>query len=140
MEDTGKKSYRICQISWCLLLPVIMLWLEVRRMGFQTDMLLKLYPPCIFRRVTGMYCPGCGGTRAVVELLKGNILRSLWYHPVVVYTAGLYGWYLISNTIEWISGKDSVSEADITDGMEQRRLFLLSPISFFVIFYYCFFI
>lgn len=105
MEDTGKKSYRICQISWCLLLPVIMLWLEVRRMGFQTDMLLKLYPPCIFRRVTGMYCPGCGGTRAVVELLKGNILRSLWYHPVVVYTAGLYGWYLISNTIEWISGK-----------------------------------
>ena len=29
--------------------------------------------PCIFHKLTGLYCPGCGGTRAVYWLLKGNV-------------------------------------------------------------------
>ncbi len=39
---------------------------------------------CPFRRCTGGYCPGCGGTRAVRHLLGGN-LRAAWTdHPWVV--------------------------------------------------------
>ena len=33
--------------------------------------------PCIFHKLTGLYCPGCGGTRAVYWLLKGNVAYSL---------------------------------------------------------------
>lgn len=43
--------------------------------------------PCLFYEVTGLYCPGCGGTRAVKALLRGDVAVSFHYHPVVVYTA-----------------------------------------------------
>ena len=47
--------------------------------------LLYKKPPCIFRTVTGFYCPGCGGTRSLLALLRGDVIHSLWYHPFVLY-------------------------------------------------------
>lgn len=41
--------------------------------------------PCLFHFITGLYCPGCGGTRAVRALLHGEILKSFCYHPFVLY-------------------------------------------------------
>ncbi len=41
--------------------------------------------PCLFRLLTGYYCPGCGGTRAVWHLLHGRILTSIRCHPLVFY-------------------------------------------------------
>jgi hypothetical protein len=35
------------------------------------------YPPCQFHTLTGLYCPGCGGTRAVYQLLHGRVLLAL---------------------------------------------------------------
>ena len=53
--------------------------------------LLKTYIslgfPCMFHLLTGLYCPGCGGTRAVWFLLHGKIGTSIRYHPLVFYTA-----------------------------------------------------
>ena len=43
--------------------------------------------PCPFKFLTGLYCPGCGGTRAVWLLLTGHILLSIQYHPLVFYMA-----------------------------------------------------
>lgn len=40
---------------------------------------------CRFRALTGYYCPGCGGTRAVDALIRGQIIASLRYHPAVLY-------------------------------------------------------
>ena len=34
-------------------------------------------PKCLFHELTHLYCPGCGGTRALYHLLHGHILRSL---------------------------------------------------------------
>lgn len=63
----------------------------------------KVLLPCLFHTVTSLYCPGCGGTRAVEALLQGRILESLHYHPVVLYGAVLYSWYMISNTLQYVS-------------------------------------
>lgn len=47
----------------------------------------------------GVYCPGCGGTRAVIALAHGQLFRSLYYHPAVPVMAVLGAVYLISQTI-----------------------------------------
>lgn len=59
--------------------------------------------PCAVYTLTGFYCPGCGGTRAVLSLLHGHFLESFCYHPVVMYTVVIFLWYLITNTIEFVS-------------------------------------
>lgn len=41
--------------------------------------------PCLFHFITGLYCPGCGGTRAIRALFHGEILKSFCYHPFVLY-------------------------------------------------------
>ena len=60
--------------------------------------------PCLFHMMTGAYCPGCGGTRAVKSLLKGEILLSVIYHPLVLYSviAGplLLLWYVYCRTTD----------------------------------------
>ena len=51
---------------------------------------LEPYNYCVFKRVTGIYCPGCGGTRALKALLSGDIAASIFYHPAVLYFTVFY--------------------------------------------------
>ena len=39
---------------------------------------------CFVRRKFHIYCPGCGGTRAVIALLKFDFRQSLYYNPIVI--------------------------------------------------------
>lgn len=57
--------------------------------------LLQPMPPCLLHKFTGLYCPGCGGTRAFLALIRGHVLMSLYYHPLVVYTALCLAWGLL---------------------------------------------
>lgn len=36
--------------------------------------------PCIYNKITGLYCPGCGITRAVISLMKFDIKSALGYN------------------------------------------------------------
>ena len=42
------------------------------------------FPECTFHKFTGMYCPGCGDTRAVIALVHGDILLSMRQNVLVV--------------------------------------------------------
>ena len=46
---------------------------------------INILTECLFRHLTGLYCPGCGGTRAFIYLIHGNIPESILYHPLVIY-------------------------------------------------------
>lgn len=37
----------------------------------------SFYPVCQFHLMTGLYCPGCGATRASYQLLHGNLFSAL---------------------------------------------------------------
>lgn len=73
---------------------------------------------CIFWRMTGFYCPGCGGTRAVLALMQGRVLRSLAYHPFVPYSFLTGGWFMVSQTIQRLSG------GRLPIGMKYRDIYL----------------
>lgn len=51
-----------------------------------------------------LYCPGCGGTRALIALFHGRFLRALWYHPA--FALGVVWWivYMVSQTIWRLRG------------------------------------
>ncbi len=93
-----KLEKNIYVAGWILFLVGIIL-LTIKRI-FPADFAL---PPCVFHKWTGYYCPGCGGTRAVKALLRGDVIGSFFYHPVVLYGAVLYGWYMLSHTVEYLS-------------------------------------
>ena len=80
-----------------LLLGVAVVMIPVMR-HYLLPMLEKLSSGCVLYRLLGVYCPGCGGTRAVDALIHGHIITSLWYHPLVIYCVVLYLGYMISWT------------------------------------------
>ncbi len=41
-------------------------------------------PPCTFHSLTGLYCPGCGGTRSAKGLLRGDFVQAFGMNPLVV--------------------------------------------------------
>lgn len=83
--------------------------------------------PCLFHFLTGAYCPGCGGTRAVRALVQGEILLSLYYHPLVLYGAVLYFWFMVSNTAEYLSrGKWKI-------GMRYRRWYVVGGVGLLIL-------
>ena len=47
---------------------------------------------CHFLRATGLYCPGCGGTRALYALLTGHPLTALRANPGLVSAVALALW------------------------------------------------
>lgn len=69
----------------------------------------SFYPRCPFFALTHHYCPGCGATRAVAELLHGNLAAALHFNAAVTlllplalcYLAGVYWTALRENRIQW---------------------------------------
>lgn len=55
-------------------------WLEPDPRGFGTHTQLGL-PPCSFRVMTGMPCPGCGMTTAMSWAARGRMIRSAQANP-----------------------------------------------------------
>lgn len=53
-------------------LGAIAAWLALGLLDAKVPM-----PKCAFRAWTGLYCPGCGGTRAARALLSGDLIGAL---------------------------------------------------------------
>jgi len=62
-----------------------------------------LSPGCYFRRLTGWYCPGCGGTRAFFALLRGRVAVSWRMNPLLLCGLAAAGWYGLSHGLQRLS-------------------------------------
>lgn len=54
---------------------------------------------CPLHKMTGLYCPGCGGTRAIKALIHIHPLQSLYYHPIPLYGGTLGVLFLFGRTL-----------------------------------------
>ena len=61
---------------WLLLLAgsVYLYAFEPGKTGF--------FPPCVFRALTGLTCPGCGSTRAMHQILHGHFAAAFMLNPL----------------------------------------------------------
>lgn len=39
--------------------------------------------PCLFHLLTGLDCPGCGSTRLILNLAKGNVIEAFHSNPFI---------------------------------------------------------
>lgn len=61
---------------------------------------------CFMLDTIRIYCPACGGTRAIKALLELDILSSIRYNPIVVVGAAFFAVYEIVMVKGLISGKE----------------------------------
>jgi len=60
----------------------------------------NIHIPCIFNKITGLDCPGCGMTRAALSLLDGNIYQAFRWNMLIFILIPLYSVYTILINIE----------------------------------------
>ena len=63
------------------------------------DRIISGGPGCMFNRVTGLYCPGCGGTRAFYYAVHLHFFKSILCHPIVMYALAAYFIFMINTLL-----------------------------------------
>ena len=54
-----------------------------------------VFPRCWLHEMTGLRCPGCGGTRAMHALLTGDLIRAWQLNPLVVTAIPFAAWWTL---------------------------------------------
>lgn len=115
VKEKKQEETVVYVIGWCLI-AVLLAALLIQHWG--PEQIRWLDSSCLFWKLTGFYCPGCGGTRAFLALKNGRVLSSVVYHPFVLYGVVTGGWYMISQTVERLTKRKAAI------GMRYRDCYL----------------
>lgn len=58
--------------------------------------------PCMFYKVTGFYCPGCGVTRMCLSLMKGDLIRAFHYNMGIMICLPILVWIGFQEMISYV--------------------------------------
>ena len=94
---TDREAYPAAWITLAVLAGAFLLWRFV--LGEPT------VSRCWIWEHWHVYCPGCGGTRALMALARGQLGQALRYHPPVVVTLFLAAAYLLTQTVWRLRGR-----------------------------------
>lgn len=92
MNSAGRKTradqefYRLGKWIW---IPILIAGIMFAKWGVDYISGFSFFR-CRFRDITGLPCPGCGGTHAVTALFQGRFLESLRDHAAVPYMVLAY--------------------------------------------------
>jgi len=93
------------------------IWLLLR---YDPNMAGNPFPPCMFRAITGFYCPGCGLTRALHALVHLDIGRAFRMNPAV-----MTGLALVPGLVAWKHGWRSRWFAPVVAVMSRPKFWLV---------------
>ena len=100
------------KIGLFVFVPLVILFFFLR-----TDMALNHLIQggyfCSFKRLTGLNCPGCGGTRASIYLARFKIIASFKSNATVPVSVALYLYFMLRQTAYRVIGTKSLKEKDI---------------------------
>ena len=66
------------------------------------------YIPCLFHKVTGLYCPGCGITRMIVSMFKGEFYQAFRYNMVMFVLFPFFIFFIVDYLFSVIRKKDAL--------------------------------
>jgi len=96
-RPTDREVYPAVWIAAAILLVFYLFWRYI--LG------APALPACWFASRWHIYCPACGGTRALIALSRGRLISSLVYHPAVLYVFGSAALYVLSQSIWRMRGR-----------------------------------
>ncbi|MBK1881643.1 DUF2752 domain-containing protein [Luteolibacter pohnpeiensis] len=106
MSDPLRDSRFSRRKWWLWIVCSLPVWVMGRWLLVEYETTIRGFSPgCPLHRSTGLYCAGCGGTRAFFALVKGDPLLSMRMHPLLlpgVLFACAYG---IARWIEMKTGR-----------------------------------
>lgn len=85
-----KKTASIIKKIIVIILPFIIFGIVYFYQN-EIDKLTTILPACPIHKYLGVLCPGCGNTRSVRHLLKGDVLNSLKFNitPIFLLLIGI---------------------------------------------------
>ena len=61
--------------------------------------------PCIFYKITNLYCPGCGVTRMLVSLLQFDLYQAFRYNCLLFLSIPFVLVLFVDFILKWLKGK-----------------------------------
>ena len=65
----------------------------------------RYYLPCFFHKLTGLYCPGCGNTRALYAMLHLDFIGMLKNNALFPFLTALLFWLLAGEYLKLLFGR-----------------------------------
>ena len=64
--------------------------------------------PCIFHKITNLYCPGCGATRVVIALFSLDFKTALRQNAVLTFLLPILALYYLDKIVSWTFNKPTI--------------------------------
>lgn len=61
--------------------------------------------PCLFRTLTGLYCPGCGTRSALLQLVRGNLYAAWRLNPFTILALPALVLFTVSQALTLLRGR-----------------------------------
>lgn len=92
------------RLCWSLASGLVMLG-SVAILFFFNPSQYGFYPRCLFNKVTGLSCPGCGGLRATHQLLHGHLREAFDFNPLLIVSLPFLGLWTVFQLVQALTGK-----------------------------------
>lgn len=87
--------------------------------------------PCFFHLLTGLYCIGCGATRALAALLRGDLAAACSYNVFMLFWLPWPAYSLLALWLEALAGRRILPQ--IRDHRLLMAILLASALIFFIL-------
>ena len=62
----------------------------------------NFYPGCAFHQTTGLWCAGCGATRALYQLVHGHFVTAFRFNPLLILSLPFLLWLGVRQTVRYV--------------------------------------
>jgi len=129
MDPLSRRRIIGCGRPWAIAFPAFLVFFGLVLYMFNPSDGHRFYPPCIFNRLTGLYCPGCGSTRAVYHLVHLDLLKAWAQNPLVVIVLPYLFYHFIRYEVKELTGKELPS-------IRGKSIFLLFTVAGVLLFWF----